>query len=108
MAQDGTTIDDCIARFNRASTDAAHNHRFAVLDRGEIERRLMFKSMYADQPNLLPDMHLAQPAQNIIATSLLHMITCLNATAFSPGEAIRRKPGRKIQPQSPLHNPPGA
>lgn len=107
MGQEGSSIDDCIVRFNRVATDAAHNHGFPVLDRGELERRLMYRSTASESPNLQPDMHLAQPAQNIIATSLLHIISCLNATAFSAGEPVKRKPGRKIAPQGPLHNPPG-
>eukprot|EP01034_Spumella_vulgaris_P030521 gene30521-37753_t len=109
MSENGTTIDDCILRFNRAAERAAHDQGFAVLERGEIERRLMFKSMYSESPILSQDMHLPQPAQNIVATCLSHLFGCLNETIHIPHNEtthITRR-GRKGPPQRPLHSPPG-
>lgn len=74
-----TSLDECILRFNRKSTDLAHKYGFAVLDRGEIERRFMYKSLYSDNAFIQEDMHLPMPAQTIIATCLLNMFTCLSS-----------------------------
>ena len=57
----------------------AHKYGFAVLDRGEIERRFMYKSLYSDNAFIQEDMHLPMPAQTIIATCLLNMFTCLSS-----------------------------
>lgn len=124
MGENGTSIDDCILRFNRVAERAAHDQGFAVLERGEIERRLMYKSVYSESPILAPDMHLPQPGQNIIATCLTHLFTCLNATARSThnnnnssssvhnlasGLGHDRKRHRRsgpAPPPRPLHSPP--
>lgn len=74
----GLHIDSCITKLNRITMDAAHANGFAVLERGEIERRLMYKSYQAPTPLIPMDMHLIQPAQNIIATTLLHLYSCLD------------------------------
>eukprot|EP00597_Dinobryon_sp_UTEXLB2267_P000089 CAMPEP_0170057304 /NCGR_PEP_ID=MMETSP0019_2-20121128/361_1 /TAXON_ID=98059 /ORGANISM="Dinobryon sp., Strain UTEXLB2267" /LENGTH=389 /DNA_ID=CAMNT_0010261979 /DNA_START=205 /DNA_END=1374 /DNA_ORIENTATION=- len=116
MGDNATTIDNCILRFNRVASIAAHQFGFAVLERGEIERRLMFKSLFSPQPILTVDMHLPQPAQNIIATCLLHLFTCLNRTVSSSNgvdfEGIRyakkRASRKRLPPARPLHSPPGA
>jgi hypothetical protein len=80
-------INDCVDRINRATSEEAHRYGFAVLDRGEIERRLMHKSLGSATPLVKPDTHLGQPAQSIIATCLLKILTCLeevNYDIYSP------------------------
>ena len=74
-----TSLDECILRMNRASVDLAHKYNFAVLERGEIERRFMYKSLYTDKPVVLEDMHLPMPIQTIVATTLLNLMTCLSS-----------------------------
>jgi len=98
-------IEECIQRFNRITVDAAHSQGFPVLERGEIERRLMYRSLYADNPNLEPDMHLAQPSQNIIATALLQLINCLNGTKLAKANSFPVNP-RKSKGMNPQHMPP--
>lgn len=117
LGADGLKTDACILRFNRITMDAAHAYGFAVLDRGEIERRLMYKSMFAANPIIPVEMHLIQPAQNIVATALLKMYECLVKYGASrsrrPGEATAVYPLRKIDGHNtdwslarPLHTPP--
>lgn len=122
MSENGTSIDDCILRFNRAAERAAHDYGFAVLERGEIERRLMYKSVYSESPIIVPEMHLPQPAQNIIATCLTHLFTCLNSTSqtvtmnvsstntVAGHSIVEGRRGRKgshgAPPPKPLHSPP--
>lgn len=78
MGVQGLRTDNCILRFNRAVSEAAHANGFAVLDRGEIERRIMYKSVESSKPYLKNDMHLPQPVQNIISTCLLHLLSCMD------------------------------
>lgn len=80
----GELMDACISRLNRITANAAHEYGFPVLERGEIERRLMFKAMHSDTPFINPEIHLTQPVQNIIATCLLQMLHCLQAAELSP------------------------
>ena len=75
-------INDCVVRVNRATTDEAHKYGFAVLDRGEIERRLMHKSLGSASPLVKIDTHLGQPAQSIVATCLLKILTCLDRVGY--------------------------
>jgi hypothetical protein len=109
MGDHATTIDNCILRFNRVASIVAHQYGFAVLERGEIERRLMFKSLHSPQPLLTVDMHLPQPAQNIIATSLLHLFTCLNQSSLMLSEVERQRYkkqfGRHGKRQTPQAKP---
>ncbi len=82
--------DRCVWRFNRIVAHEAHKQSFIVFEREEIEHRLLFKSEFSITENVVvkPDMHLEVPAPQILATSLLHMISCLelNGTAkHSPG-----------------------
>ena len=79
---DGEKVDTCITKFNRRAADEAHKQGFAVLERGEIERRLLHKSYGSDNPLLEIDMHLGQPAQALIATCLLRLMTCLEAEKY--------------------------
>lgn len=109
LGSNGTSIDDCILKFNRRTERAAHRQGFAVLERGEIERRLMYKSLRSDSPPIVEEMHLPQPAQNIIATCLLRLLTCLNESSITH----EYKPIAKdhVMKQSrghgqPLHSPP--
>lgn len=108
MMENGTSIDDCILRYNRAAEKAAHEQGFAVLERGEIERRLMYKSVFSDSPILTPDMHLPQPAQNLIATTLTHLYTCLNQSIVGNEYKFEKLPERRraAPPARPLHSPP--
>lgn len=115
-AKNGWEIDDCILRLNRAAETEAHKQGFAVLERGEIERRLMFKSLHpamGEKPPLAPDMHLSQPAQNIVSTCLLSLMTCLQpfhmgklAKDFIQVNLELRAAEKSIDPK-PLHSPPG-
>ena len=109
---DSSSIDRCIYRINRVTSHEAHKQGFAVLERGEIERRIMYKSLYAEDPLLTPDAHLAQPVQNIVATCLLRMMTCLNTTGFdifSPEvKEIGELKARGRSEAGPMHMPPPA
>ena len=71
-------IDRCSWIFNRVLAYEAHKAGFVVFEREEIERRLLFKSEhYGDYRTMHPKLHLESPAANIVATSLLTLITCL-------------------------------
>ena len=71
-------VDICINQFNRLVTNEAHKLGFPVLDRGEIERRLMYKSIGHPKPSLPAQVHLEQPGPAISSTALLTMISCLD------------------------------
>lgn len=117
LGMDGLKTDACIQRFNRAVVDAAHLYGFAVLDRGEIERRLVQKSLFAAHATIPIEMHLIQPAQNIVATSLLRTFECLLAKEVSrsrvAGDSDMSYPlkidakGIDASMARPLHTPPG-
>lgn len=114
---DGDEIDRCILKMNRITAQAARAHGFAVLERGELERRLVYKSWMAPHRNIPIEMHLVQPAQNIVATSLLHLYSCLEDAKASrsagPGEGkktaypilLNRGQDPAISTR-PLHTPP--
>ena len=112
----GTNMDACISRVNRLVADAAHMYGFAVLERGEIEARLMFKSRHTSNEVLKNEMHLVQPAQNIIASSLLQLVTCLsdgydlmsNASIVGSHHTAPQQlsPRRTSKHTKPLHVPP--
>jgi hypothetical protein len=79
--------DVCIQIMNRLTMDAAYAFGFVVLDRGEIERRFMSKSLYYEKNPLFPtDMHLIQPSAHIISTALLQMINCISHYQISHSE----------------------
>ena len=69
----GIMMDVCIKRINRATRELAHKYGFAVLERGEMEQRIMYKNLWGrkqgegkDEPikhTIQPDMHLPQPVQ---------------------------------------------
>lgn len=119
--ENGTLIDECILRQNRVAADAAHSFGFAVLEQGEIERRFMYKSIQSATPLMQQDMHLAQPWQNLIATCLTKLLSCLDVSspllsnpsiidAYYKNSTtvneflLTRKKGRGFM--NPLHKPP--
>jgi hypothetical protein len=108
-AEGSERMEHCILRMNRAAARAAHKYGFAVLERGEIERRFMYKSLGTSNPLLAPDMHLAQPVQNIIATCLLNILTCLSANATQMGVKpyLDHTANGNVGAIGPLHTPPG-
>ena len=71
-------LDRCTWTFNRALAHEAHQHGFAVFEREEIERRLLFKSDHNPRLKLIKaGLHLPAPSPQIIATSLAAMVGCL-------------------------------
>ena len=75
-------LDLCIWKFNQRLTIEAHKVGFPVYDREEVERRLLRRSEgYLGWPYngryIKPNMHLAVPGPQIVATGLLSMISCL-------------------------------
>lgn len=87
--------DRCSRQFNRALAYHAHRFGFVAFDREEIERRLLFKSEYFfNYRTMKPSLHLENPGPNIVGTSLLGLIGCLqrNGTElgrkFTPFDAI--------------------
>lgn len=105
MASNGANIDNCILRINAATTAAAHAHGFAVLDRGEIERRLVYRSLNGAGPFNI-ETHLTQPAQNIISTCLLRLLTCLAITPEALGVKKYMEARARTVSMKPLHSPP--
>lgn len=81
--KNASLVEDCILRVNRVASDEAHKQGFAVLDRGEIERRLMVKSRNSERPLLPVEMHLEQPAQSLVSTCLLRLMTCLERVEYN-------------------------
>mmetsp|Transcript_27178 Transcript_27178/g.45830 ORF Transcript_27178/g.45830 Transcript_27178/m.45830 type:complete len:438 (+) Transcript_27178:61-1374(+) len=110
LQEGGLSVDACVQRFNRVAEQAAHDAGFLVLERGELEHRLMYKSSFAENPLLRNDMHLPQPAQNIISTCLLNLITCADKHTKSfnvPAALAARKPHQhSASGATPLHSPP--
>lgn len=117
LGEGGLHTDACILRLNRATTKAAHAYGFVVLDRGEIERRFLHKSAFAEDVTVPIEMHLIQPAQNIVATTLLEIYQCVAKFDISRS----RKPNDpqvaypiplQVKPidghARPLHMPPPA
>jgi hypothetical protein len=77
-------MSECSWRFNRILAHEAHKRGFVVLEREEIERRLLFRSEhYVTTRSIKPVLHLENPASNIIATSLLVLISCLRKNETS-------------------------
>jgi hypothetical protein len=82
-SKNSSLVEECILRVNRVASDEAHKQGFAVLDRGEIEHRLMVKSRHSERPLLPVEMHLDQPAQSLISTCLLQLMTCLDREGYN-------------------------
>eukprot|EP01038_Epipyxis_sp_PR26KG_P015975 gene15975-21681_t len=81
--------DICVWRTNRILGYEAHVNGFPVLEREEIEHRLLFKSEHSHIPGVIPpvqtsSMNIDYPSDKIIATSLLTMITCLELNGTIP------------------------
>jgi hypothetical protein len=77
-AYDNPHVIACSRRINRSLAKEAHRHGFVVLEREEIERRLLFKSEHlTDHRTIKPNLHLENPAPNIIGTALLSLVGCL-------------------------------
>jgi len=83
-----TAHDECVWKFNVAARKAARQAGFAVLEREEIERRLLFLSMNhesgvgKEEEIMRFKMHLDAPAPQIVATALLSLISCLRNESF--------------------------
>ena len=79
-------MDACVYKFNRVLAHGAHKYGFAVFEREEIERRLLYKSEHWEgRKTIVPNLHLPAPAPALVATSLLSLISCLkNGTLSSP------------------------
>lgn len=80
------TMDHCSRTFNRVAAYEAHLQGFPVLEREEIERRLLYKSEYFEEVRFLkPILHLENPAPNIVGTSLLALVARLrrNGTDYN-------------------------
>ena len=79
-------IDHCSRTMNRVAAYEGHRQGFAAFEREEIERRLLYKSeYYRDVSFIKPLLHLESPAANIIGTSLVALIACLqrNGTEYN-------------------------
>jgi hypothetical protein len=71
--------DKCAYSFHRAAARAARAEGFAVYERGEIERRLLYASQNKEIAGgknevLRFKMHLDAPAPEIVSTGLLALI----------------------------------
>lgn len=85
--------DHCSREFNRILAKEAHKGGFTVIEREELERRYLYKSeFFADFRSVKPNLHLEAPAPNIVATSLLGLIGCLQRNG-TDGTAKYRLPG---------------
>ena len=78
--------DHCSRTLNRVAAYEGHLQGFPVLEREEIERRLLYKSEYFKGMSYIkPILHLEAPAPNIIGTSLVALLGCLkrNGSEFN-------------------------
>lgn len=78
--------DHCTWRFNRLAAHEGHKQGFVVLEREEIERRLQYKSEYnVNFRYIKPNLHIENPAPNIVGTALLALVACLarNGTNYN-------------------------
>jgi hypothetical protein len=99
-----SAVDECVLRVNRIAADEAHKQGFAVLERGEIERRFMYKSHQSLTPIVVSEMHLTQPC-------LLKLFSCLDKVKANIYAAdIPTFKDMKMNPRpadaKPLHTPP--
>ena len=70
--------DHCSRTVNRVAAYEGHLQGFAVLEREEIERRLLYKSEFFSEVSYIKTLlHLENPSANIVGTSLLALIACL-------------------------------
>lgn len=76
--------DRCSWRYSRILAHEAHKQGFVVLEREEIERRLMFKSEHYDNTRSISlKLHLEAPSPQIVGTALLALISCLRKNVTS-------------------------
>jgi len=75
---DDRAADVCTWRLNRMIAYHAHTHGWMLLEREEIEHRLLLKTDYADEPIRSVHSLLTFPAPQIIASSAIAMIDCVN------------------------------
>lgn len=77
MKDDGRQ-DKCSWHINRVVTHQAHKHGFVVLEREEIEHRLLYRSEHnPDIKAVNPDVHLDIPGPQIVGTALLKLLECI-------------------------------
>lgn len=69
--------DRCSWIFNRKLVHEAHKAGFAVMEREEIERRLLYKSEYHALKYLKAQLHIEAPSPQIVGTALVALISCL-------------------------------
>lgn len=89
--------DSCVWKFNAHARRLAHRYGFAVLEREEIERRLLYASQNHEKkvPKsefLRFKMHLEAPAPQIVSTALLHLVSCLRNDSFFGGLSYVKSP----------------
>jgi hypothetical protein len=76
--------DRCTWHFNRVLAHEGHKQGFAVLEREEIERRLLYKSeYYYGVKYIKPNLHIENPSANIIGSALLALVACLERNGSS-------------------------
>lgn len=71
----------CMWRLNRVIAHEAHLKGFTVFEREELEHRLFFKSEHSPpdiQLTPVKNSLLAAPAPQILATTLLNLVSCLS------------------------------
>lgn len=86
--------DECIWRFNRIAAFEAHLQGFIVLEREELERRLLYKSEHNDHKIIKSQLHLENPSPNIVGTALLVLLACLQRNG-NPDAINAKFPPRK-------------
>jgi hypothetical protein len=69
--------DHCTWRLNRIIAYEAHKYGFIVLEREEIETRLLSRHEKAPEPIKSPKALLAFPGVQIVAASLITLLNCL-------------------------------
>lgn len=88
--------EDAIATFNRVAVELAEKFGFTVLDRGEIERRMLVRSLRTSFPVVTTDIHFKFPVPHVVATSYLRLVTCLlkhqSVAANKPAVGLERFP----------------
>lgn len=80
----------CMWRINRIIAHEAHLRGFPVFEREELEHRLFFKSEHSPEDIQFSNAstHLNIPAPQILATTLLNMLSCLVINGTSPSRVI--------------------
>lgn len=97
--------DRCSREFNRILAREAHAEGSTVIEREEMERRLLYRSeFWSEYRSIKPNLHLEAPAPNIIATSMLYLLGCLQShndtstvTSSNSTKAVKEKIGHNLQ-----------